>query len=174
MKNSLEDFVKQNRDQFDSRTPSEKVWSNIMASVNRQGGWWQSVAVWRAAAVIFMALSGYLIFQRGVTSLKSAEVASIHREFSDVEMFYKGQIAEKVALIEDFENGYEDDHFTQDLQKLDAMYQVLREELKAKPSQQVKDALVLNMLVRIDLLNQQIQKLEDAKKPKEGEGTVSI
>ena len=82
----------------------------------------------------------------------------------DLENFYTGQIAEKVSLIEDFENGYEDDQFTQDIQKLDAMYQVLREEMKTKPSEKVKDALILNMLVRMDLLNQQIRRLEDERR----------
>ena len=53
---------------------------------------------------------------------------------------------------------------TQDFQKLDAMYQVLREEMKNHPSEKVKDALVLNLLIRIDLLNQQIKKLEDSKR----------
>jgi hypothetical protein len=53
------------------------------------------------------------------------------------------------------------------------MYNVLKEEMKTSPSQKVKDALVLNLLVRIDLLNQQLHKLEkeykkgEDKKPKE-------
>jgi hypothetical protein len=38
--------------------------------------------------------------------------------------------------------------------------------MKIKPSEKVKDALILNMLVRIDLLNQQIKKLEDSRKDK--------
>jgi hypothetical protein len=40
------------------------------------------------------------------------------------------------------------------------MYMVLKEEMKASPSEKVKDALVLNLLVRIDLLNQRLHKLE--------------
>jgi hypothetical protein len=40
------------------------------------------------------------------------------------------------------------------------MYMVLKEEMEARPSRKVKDALVLNLLVRIDLLNQQLQKLD--------------
>jgi hypothetical protein len=40
------------------------------------------------------------------------------------------------------------------------MYQVLREEMKVHPSQKVKDALVLNLLVRIDLLNKQLHNIE--------------
>jgi hypothetical protein len=64
-----------------------------------------------------------------------------------------------------------DEDFTPDIQKLDAMYQVLREQMKINPSEKVKDALILNMLVRIDLLNQQIHKLEQSKEKK---GDVTI
>jgi hypothetical protein len=85
--------------------------------------------------------------------------------FTDLESYYSNQIAEKVELIHDFDRGDEHEQFTQDFQKLDAMYQVLREEMKARPSTKVKDALVLNLLVRIDLLNLQIKKLEDRGKP---------
>jgi hypothetical protein len=91
-------------------------------------------------------------------------MASAQVEFMDLETFYSSQIAEKVALINDIDALGENDPFTQDFQKLDAMYQVLREEMKNHPSEKVKDALVLNLLVRIDLLNQQIKKLEDSKR----------
>ena len=46
------------------------------------------------------------------------------------------------------------------------MYLVLREQMKSHPSEKVKDALILNLLVRIDLLNQQIEYIEDSKKAK--------
>jgi hypothetical protein len=43
------------------------------------------------------------------------------------------------------------------------MYQVLREQMKTNPTEKVKDALILNMLVRIDLLNQQIHEIEQSR-----------
>jgi hypothetical protein len=55
--------------------------------------------------------------------------------------------------------------FTRDFEQLEAMYMVLREEMKTRPSEKVKDALVLNLLVRIDLLNQQLHKLEEGHEP---------
>lgn len=92
------------------------------------------------------------------------EVSKLQTEFRDLESFYGSQISEKVAFIDKLDTDYEDDQFTQDVQKLDAMYEVLREEMKVSPSEKVKDALILNMLIRIDLLNQQIKKLEDNRK----------
>ena len=78
---------------------------------------------------------------------------------------YFGVIRFEREIVNDIDALGENDPFTQDFQKLDAMYQVLREEMKNHPSEKVKDALVLNLLVRIDLLNQQIKKLEDSKRP---------
>ena len=117
---------------------------------------------WRIAALILLAACAYLFIERK-PSVHSNETAHIQRDFSDLASFYDQQIIEKINLIKDFDEG-ESEQFTQDFQKLDAMYQVLIEEMKVHPSEKVKDALVLNLLVRIDLLNQQLKKLEDSKR----------
>ncbi|MEI9921829.1 MAG: hypothetical protein WDO14_24015 [Bacteroidota bacterium] len=161
---SLEKFIKEHRDEFDDKEPSERVWKNI---ARKQTTIISALSIWRAAAVIFFGLSVYL-FVVNRPAVSKREIAS---EFKDIEMFYGDQIAEKVALIEKLE-GYDDDQFSQDVKKLDAMYEVLREEMKTSPSAKVKDALILNMLVRIDLLNQQIQKLEDHRKTDEDQKEI--
>jgi|SRR6478736_4142771 len=166
MSDSLNDFVKKNREAFDQREPSDKVWNAIDQSLPamKQKSLWNSVVVWRVAAMLFLGLSIYLFVARPSSVVRKPEVAQMQREFSDQEMFYSDQIAEKVAFIDDLNGTFADDQFTQDFQKLDAMYQVLREEMKTRPTEKVRDALILNMLVRIDLLNQQIKRLEDANK----------
>ncbi len=63
-------------------------------------------------------------------------------------------------MIDDFQKNEGLNGFTHDFQQLEAMYMILKEEMKTSPSQKVKDALVLNLLVRINLLNQQLYKLE--------------
>ena len=160
----LRDFFEKHRDALDHREPPAGAWNNIRRSLGQTGS--RAIVIWRAAAIFFFALSTYLFLSTDPI-VKSREISRLQGEFMDLENFYTDQIAEKVSLIEDFENGYEDDDFTQDVQKLDAMYQVLREEMKTKPTEKVKDALILNILVRIDLLNQQIKRLEEHRK-KEG------
>jgi len=159
MKDPLEEFVRQNRDAFDDKEPSEKVWRNIEASIRlKPKSIWDSVVLWRAAAVIFMALSGYLMLPENGNKERAKDVAVA--EFNDVEAFYFKQISEKVQMIDDFQKSEGLNGFTHDFQQLEAMYMVLKEEMKTSPSQKVKDALVLNLLVRIDLLNQQLYKLD--------------
>lgn len=159
MKDSLEDFVGKNRAAFDDKEPSPGAWKNIAMSLGLKGSSiWQSVVLWRAAAVIFMVLSGYLLIPKDVNTSGNADIAVA--EFNDVEEFYFQQISEKVELIDEFQRNEGLNGFTQDFQQLEAMYMVLKEEMKASPSEKVKDALVLNLLVRIDLLNQRLHKLE--------------
>lgn len=172
MKNQLEDFIRQNRAAFDDREPSEKVWSGIHKKLFSASSLWNSVVVWRAAAGILLGLCVYLAVPK-VTGHREANLAL--NEFNDVETFYISQISEKVDQIRESRgtemgmNG-----FTQDFQQLEAMYQVLKEEMKSKPSQKVKDALVLNLLVRIDLLNQQLHKIEEGEEQPKDEANVNV
>ena len=86
-------------------------------------------------------------------------------EFDQVEDFYVLQISEKQTQIEAFEKKHKDVDvaYEVDLQQLDAMYEVLKEEMRKNSSKEVKDALTLNLLVRINLLNEQLKILEDSK-----------
>lgn len=164
---ALKRMVNENRDAFDHRTPAEKVWKGIAGTLfgRETISLWNSVSLWRAAAVLLLGVS-VLLLVTGQRTVNLPGITSAQQEFRDVESYYSAQISEKSALISQ-EGLFADDSFTQDIQKLEAMYTVLAEEMKKHPSEKVKDALVLNMIVRIDLLNQQIQKLEDIRRPKE-------
>ena len=173
MKDKMEEFIRQNRNAFDDKEPSEKVWRNINASLSiGKGGIFNSVELWRAAAILFFALSVYLIVPKNEASNKTAAVST--KEFNDVESFYTQQISNKVKLINDFQKNEGVNGFTQDFQQLEAMYLVLKEQMNASPSDKVKDALVLNLLVQIDLLNQQLHSLETETKQKDGRTDTSI
>ena len=159
MKDQLEDFVHQNREAFDDKEPSPKVWKGIETSLGlRQKTWNTPLVLWRAAAIFFMALSLYLLIPKASAR---TEQAVAMKEFSDVEAFYIQQISNKVELIDEFKRNDGLNGYTHDFQQLEAMYLVLKDEMKSRPSQKVKDALVLNLLVRINLLNKHLQRLEE-------------
>lgn len=172
MKDQLEDFVRKNRDAFDDQEAPENVWKNIEASLSFQPrkGLWNSLTLWRAAAVIFMAITAYLLIPTTTKKHPSSDLAL--KEFNDVEAFYVQQISEKVEMIDEFQKNDGLNGYTQDFKQLEAMYMVLKEEMKTRSSQKVKDALVLNLLVRIDLLNKQLHKLEKDGEKEEGKTNV--
>ncbi len=165
----MDRFFADNRNAFDDKAPSDRIWHRIERKLfgAKQVRLWNSLPAWRAAATILFGLALAQFFGQRLPGAIKEDLAS-QQEFIDVESYYAAQISEKTSLIRN-DAYFIDEQFTQDFQKLEAMYSVLAEELKKRPSESVKDALVLNMLVRIDLLNQQIQKLEESrKKPSTG------
>lgn len=170
MKDVLEKFIGKHRAQLDSLEPGDRNWHAIKSRLfgAREVSLWQSVRVWRAAAILLLGLSGFLFFKGQKSDPRQAV---LQQDFRDVETYYAAQISEKVAFLSDDEL-FADDSFTQDLQKLEAMYAMLAEQMKRRPTEEVKDALVLNMLVRIDLLNQQIQKVEETRKKRDATSSI--
>lgn len=156
MSKRIEDFVQQNREAFDDREPSDKVWKGVERNLLSARTLWNQVTLWRAAAIVFMALSAYLLIPKDVFSSGSDSL----KDFSDVEAYYIQQISDKVSIIDGFDTTEDLPDFTHDLHQLQAMYLVLKEEMKTRPSKKVKEALVLNLLVQIDLLNQQVREFE--------------
>ena len=168
MKDNLEDFIKNNRQAFDDKEPRERVWKNIDASLKLQKpSLWNSVGIWRAAAIVFMLLSGYLLVPKTFSDDKVADNSAVANDFRDIEAFYVQEISAKKDLINQFQKADALNGFTQDFRQLEAMYMVLKEEMKNSPSEKVKDAMVLNLLVRINLLNQQLSKLDQQQDKRE-------
>jgi hypothetical protein len=173
MKDSLKKFIDENRAAFDSKTPPENAWHEIEATLPKvsKQAFWNSVSFWRVAAVLLLGLSVYLLISKNNPRPNKQEMAEL-QGFNDLEVYYSAQISEKMDLVHRFQSqtGLTEDEITQNLKKLEAMYVVLKDELKKKPTQDVRDALVLNLLVRIDLINQQLHKLDhpvgEAPKPK--------
>lgn len=175
MKDSLKKFIDENRSKFDNREPSEKAWDQIESKLPaKQVSLWNNTMMWRVAAMLLLGLSVYLFANQNYVKTSPRESAKLQGEFSDLESFYSEQIMEKVELINHIQNFSDQEKFTQDLEKLEAMYSVLKEQMKINPTEKVKDALILNFLVRMDLLNQQIKNIEDAKREQSKEKEASV
>jgi hypothetical protein len=117
-----------------------------------------------------MLISTALVVSNKLSQESSRSNISL-KEFNEVEAYYTKEIYQKVKLIEEISAG-EEVQVSEDFRQLDAMYEVLKEEMKARPSKKVKDALVLNLMVRINLLNEQLRRLESDDDLKEEEGNT--
>lgn len=162
MSDQLEDFIRKNQGQFDDREPSDKIWTGVESSLGldkKRVTLWNYTPLWRAASIILLMVTGYLLIPKHAPHRENTAIG----DFKDVEAFYTKEISEKEDLIDAFKRNEGLNGFTRDFEQLEAMYMVLKDEMKTHPSEKVKDALVLNLLVRIDLLNQQLHKLENGE-----------
>ncbi|GCC50212.1 hypothetical protein SanaruYs_04270 [Chryseotalea sanaruensis] len=167
MKDELKDFMEQNRGAFDTKEVPEKVWTNVSQHLFGRQQFWQPIRYWQAAAVVFFALSSFLFLQDKVGLKQQASM----KEFRATEAFYIEEISEKKKMIHAV-SANDLNGFTQDFQQLEAMYMVLKEEMNQKPSEKVKDALILNLIIRINLLNKQLHEVEESSRA-EDEAVIS-
>ena len=174
MKDRLEHFIRNHRDQFDKEEPSERVWDQIRAEIpsKRRFQW-----IWKVAAVTFFFVSLFLLVERDWSkqNVLLTHKQKVSSDFKDIESFYFEMITEKKSLIDHYEEEIDFDYgYEQDLQNLDAMYEVLKDELRTNPSKKVVDALLLNLVVRIDILNKKLAELEEVEWSDEQGNAVEI
>ena len=178
MHDKLEKFIRDNRELFDDKTPDKSVWSKIEKEIDgdHKKKHIDFTFVWKAAAVFFFGVSAYLLFQLN-NSRDNADLypelstTDIIEEFKETEAFYIAQISEKRASIEAIDHIKPDlaTSFQQDIHKLDSMYNELKKELDRDSNEQVINALVQNLQIRIEILNQQLDILRSLKKSENDE-----
>ena len=152
----LEKTILENRQFFDDKDPNQNVWNNIkfQIGIRKSSYHW----IWKAAAIVFFSTSAFLLVERN-----PGETSPItqNEQFSETELYYLGEIDQKTELISQLsDRTILGEEAERDLHRLDAMYQVLKEEFDKNPSKEVKDALVLNLILRIDILNDELEKVD--------------
>jgi hypothetical protein len=172
----FEKFVRENRQNFDDREPGEDTWNNIRHRLDRgqppQGlihHW-----IWKAASIIlFAAVLGLLaerqFRKRGENLVNQSSEEKI--EFRQVEEYYTSLIASKRAEIGNFliDNPSFRNEFAYDINQLDSMYTSLKGNLTDNYSEKIVDAMIVNLRMRMQILNQQLSILQKIKNTKQNE-----
>jgi hypothetical protein len=186
---NLERFVRDNREAFDHMEPAPKLWDKIGASVGEQKQPKDSRVVrmsrvrWAVAATLFLALAGtlgYNLFLKEAGGGGRLEVAG-QKEYVDplvsqIDPQYAKLVSQFTEVIEtkqtELRKIEKDDpalyqKFSGDIHKLDSAYHVLRGTLNANPNtEQLLQAMISNLQLQIDLLNQQLTVIKKIKEPK--------
>ena len=188
-KDNLERFVRDNREAFDDREPPAGLWKKIENGLGEQpgetstkaqspfqqiyrnsagswlGGQWLR---WRvAASVAVLLLVGgfwYVNHQYGV--VRQPEVVAAGPIYAKEVAQYTRLIADKRAELKQMtENNpalYEE--FATDMVRLEKSYKSLKADLPKNPNQEVLiQAMIQNLQIQIDLLNQQLRVIERVK-----------
>lgn len=144
--NSLEKFIREGRDQFDSKEVPPEVHDRVLSEMRKKivlrFSWWAG------AAVFFFCTTGVLLFDR-YTSEKQALVNKL--DFEETENFYAGKISERLGWLDGAKDGESVSPGTE-YERMQAMYEILRKEWEQEPTDNLRDALILNMVVRLDIL----------------------
>jgi hypothetical protein len=177
MKDNLENFISQNRDEFDMFEPSNKMWEKIEGNIERQaktGVNWKRVLS-RAAVVLVIFASSLVTYefleQRGVSLMSSSNDKSIEiPELKEAEHYYSVKFSEKLDEAKPFlsENPKISEGLMKDLAELDSIYNGLKKELTENvATEDVVEALIQNYRLRIDILEDLMSVFEEKEKEEE-------
>lgn len=162
-KNKLEQFIEDNKNNFDSEFISTDSWKKIESEIskpkrNRQ-------PIWMVAASIILLLSvGWLAYDRAQLTTKINELENLsinNRPYSEIENFYQQSINEKTMLVNQISRNRNID-INSDLKTLNKKYEGLKVKAKehgAPP--QLVNAMIQNLQTQINILEQQLNILQD-------------
>lgn len=175
MKDRIEEFVKKNRNEFDDKVPSEKVWQNIETDMGfeKSGSFWRSKALMRIAAVLVLLLCSWLVFEKTNSNQTPSEREAmiVENGFEEIEAFYTMIIDEKLSEVNKLGPEHQDIllDLKSELHILDSTYLVLKNDLSYGNREQILDAMILNLQMRLEILNQQSEILKKLNNLKENE-----
>jgi hypothetical protein len=180
MSDNIERFIRDNREGFDAQIPGPKNWSAIEKQIGIAKTPARILSMnllkWSAAAAIFIGIlaTGLYFFNQSSASssgslAKDPVVEQIDPQYAKMVAQFSSLIEEKQTELKSLEKDNPElfKQFAGDIKKLDSTYQVLRNTLPANPNkEQLLEAMISNLQMQINLLNQQLQIIQQVKRPK--------
>lgn len=180
MNDKLEKFIKERREQFDAAEPRPDLWIDIANEINdvhKQKSLTRSFTLWRAAAVLLLLVTSWLVVDKVMQKPAPAEIY-LSQDLQDAEAFYFSLITQKQKEVIKMSEGLNiGNAFANEINKLDSAYNVLKNNLRNGSQEDLADAMILNLQLRIEILNQQlniIQAIERSKSEKSKEDEIAI
>jgi len=182
--NRLENFIKNNRDEFDSE--EMKIdWERINSGITKKTSPLKIIQKywWAAAASIVIAISAIFYFnsnsktensftaeQQPKVDLPSKELTNqIDPEYTDLMDQFAIVISVKENELKQNQKSQPElyNQFLKDHGKLDSSYNYLKSQLAANPNkEQLLNAMIENLQLKIDVLNRQLQIIKQSKHKK--------
>ncbi len=179
MNDNLERFIKSHRAELDDKSPRKDLWNDIEKEINpKRINKHDSVTsfYWKAAAVILLLISSWLAFDKMYSPSIETSVADLEEispEMEEAETYYVSLIDQKRDEIKRLSVEYSlGDGFLNDIDKLDSMYTVLKQDMKYGNEDEISDAMIMNLQIRIEILNQQLNIIQSIKDSQRDEKAI--
>jgi hypothetical protein len=176
MSNKLEGFVKDNKNEFEVKGPSDQLWAKIEAELDKKKQPKKSIKMyqWMSIAATLVVSLG-LYFTYNYNQANNIDVADINPEFGKREVSFVSQIEEKKDSLAIYASENPDlyKRFTEDLKNLDAEYDRLKTELPESPNQVfVVKEMVRNREMQLQVLKQQLMIINQVNQYNKKENSI--
>jgi hypothetical protein len=169
MKDRFEDFIKQNRDDFDFRQPDDAIWNRLKNDIRIKSKTNWKLVMKQAAAVILIFAASYAINEmvhrynsRGDAGMK-ARNEKIIPGLSEAETYYTSLINQKMDELKPVMANCPSlqEELNYDMSELDSVYTDLKSDLKDNmANQEVIEAIIENYRLKISILEDLLTEME--------------
>jgi hypothetical protein len=179
MDDRLEKYIKSHRADFDDKEPRKDLWEDIeqqLGEGKKQVKMSRSFIYWRAAAVLMFFVISLLVFDKinqNMPNDEQVDITEISPDLLEAESFYTSLIDQKSKEIDvkSMKYGLEEE-FHAEIEVLDSLYLTLKNDLKFGNEEVLVDAMILNLQLRIEILNQQLSIIQSIENRQKDEATI--
>lgn len=170
---NLENYIKENRTDFDVSEPSELVWKGIDATLkkNKRFRFNSKFQFFTAAASLLICLGiGFWVGKKATKNELHDEIASLSPKYATEMSKYTQFIVEKREELKQIEteNSELANQFQSELVELEKDYQGLKNLLPKNPNQEeLIQAMLRNLKWQVEILNRQLEIIQKIKEDKE-------
>ncbi|GAA3581802.1 hypothetical protein [Snuella lapsa] len=168
----FENEIKKNKALFDEfKADRSKLWANIEPRLNAPPQKTKYFLVWNnplikvaASIVVFFGL--FLLVNTFYSEFSKESETIVFHELQDIDMHYKGLVAQQVVLINKNTtlSKAEKETFLAFMDELDEEYQTLKLEFhKNIDSERILEAIIINYRKRIELIEKLLQQINRTK-----------
>ncbi|MDA3928555.1 MAG: hypothetical protein PF541_06310 [Prolixibacteraceae bacterium] len=161
----LENFMREHRDDFDSKLPSLDMWDKIETELEKKKGrkislWKVSVAV---AAVLVLAVIGTFMLNTKTSYNKYANVSDPElRELLETEAFYARKVSYQMNEINKCYQVFPElkNDIETDLDELNSMYKELENDLNDNfYNREVIEAMIQNNRLKLEMVDRVLNQI---------------
>ena len=170
---NLENFIRENRADFDREVPDLAVWGKIAESLppvavpatrTVRMQWWKRAV----AAVLLLAIGASLgiLVVSGSGKDRIESLADISPEYAETERYFNQSVENKKAKLAAYDRITD---VESDLAQIDEVLAELTAELNKAPDtnrEQIIDAMIRNYRAKMEILDVVLRKVEDADSQK--------
>ena len=194
MSNRLEQFIRDNRESFDDVEPSPAIWKSVKDDLKPSAStsrlvWMNSRKLVAAAAVLVLILAAIFLFLNKSPKKNEQQMAGKTNTtvapdlLTEINPTYAKEVYHFTQLIElkqdelkqiakDQPELYK--QFVGDITRLDSSYNALKKELPANPNrEQLLEAMIQNLQLQTELLNQQLMIIKKIKQSKQSSDEIN-
>jgi hypothetical protein len=164
MSNKLENFVRENRTEFDTAEPNELLWDKIEQTLPHKKLKPVIFIKYAAAIAIFMAgiYSGVFLNNKGLIAMNE-KVTPEQEELIESEYYYTSEINERLSELKPYfaKDPQLEYDLEADLNELDEYYKSLKTDLKDNVNnEEVVEAMIHSYRMKLDILESLLQQLK--------------